>query len=88
MNKVKPNLSNINDELDNNWEVLTEAIQTVMRYEGISDAYEQLKFLSRGKKLNKESYINYVKGLKISDSSKNKLIKLTPKTYIGLSNKL
>ena len=88
MNKVKPNLSNINDELDNNWEVLTEAIQTVMRYEGISDAYEQLKFLSRGKKLNKESYINYVKGLRISDSSKNKLIKLTPKTYIGLSNKL
>ena len=88
MNKVKPNISNINDELDNNWEVLTEAIQTVMRYEGINDAYEQLKLLSRGKKLNKESYKNYVKGLKISDSSKNKLIKLTPKTYIGLSNKL
>ena len=88
MNKVKPNISNINDELDNNWEVLTEAIQTVMRYEGINDAYEQLKFLSRGKKLSKESYINFVRKLKISDTSKNKLIKLTPKTYIGLSNKL
>ena len=88
MNKVKPNISNINDELDNNWEVLTEAIQTVMRYEGINDAYEQLKLLSRGKKLSKESYINFVKKLKISDKSKNKLIKLTPKTYIGLSNKL
>ena len=88
MNKVKPNISNINDELDNNWEVLTEAIQTVMRYEGINDAYEQLKLLSRGKKLNKESYINFVRKLKISDTSKNKLIKLTPKTYIGLSNKL
>jgi len=88
MNKVKPNISNINDELDNNWEVLTEAIQTVMRYEGINDAYEQLKLLSRGKKLSKESYINFVKKLKISDTSKNKLIKLTPKTYIGLSNKL
>ena len=88
MNKVKPNISNINDELDNNWEVLTEAIQTVMRYEGINDAYEQLKLLSRGKKLSKESYINYVKKLKISDTSKNKLIKLTPKSYIGLSNKL
>ena len=88
MNKVKPNISNINDELDNNWEVLTEAIQTVMRYEGINDAYEQLKLLSRGKKLSKESYINFVRKLKISDTSKNKLIKLTPKTYIGLSNKL
>ena len=46
------------------------------------------KTLSRGKKLNKESYIKFVKGLQISDASKNKLIKLTPKTYIGLSNKL
>ena len=88
MEKVKPNLSKINNELDDNWEVLTEAVQTVMRYEGIDNAYEQLKTLSRGKKLNKESYIKFVKGLQISDTSKNKLIKLTPKTYIGLSNKL
>ena len=88
MEKVKPNLSKINNELDDNWEVLTEAVQTVMRYEGIDNAYEQLKTLSRGKKLNKESYIKFIKGLQISDTSKNKLIKLTPKTYIGLSNKL
>tara|TARA_B100000035_G_scaffold283707_1_gene266101 strand:- start:1810 stop:3156 length:1347 start_codon:yes stop_codon:yes gene_type:complete len=88
MEKVKPNLSKINNELDDNWEVLTEAVQTVMRYEGIDNAYEQLKTLSRGKKLNKESYIKFIKGLQISDASKNKLIKLTPKTYIGLSNKL
>ena len=88
MKKVNPNLLKINNELENNWEVLTEAVQTVMRYEGIDNAYEQLKTLSRGKKLNKESYIKFVKGLQISDASKNKLIKLTPKTYIGLSNKL
>ena len=88
MEKVKPNLSKINNELDDNWEVLTEAVQTVMRYEGIDNAYEQLKTLSRGKKLDKESYIKFIKGLQISDTSKNKLIKLTPKTYIGLSNKL
>ena len=62
MEKVKPNLSKINNELDDNWEVLTEAVQTVMRYEGIDNAYEQLKTLSRGKKLNKESYIKFVKG--------------------------
>ena len=88
MEKVKPNLIKINYELDNNWEVLTEAVQTIMRYEGINDAYEQLKTLSRGKKLDKKSYINFIKGLQISDTSKNKLIKLTPKTYIGLSKKL
>ena len=75
-------------ELDNNWEVLTEAVQTIMRYEGISDAYEQLKTLSRGNKLSKESYINFIKNLNISDRSKNKLLELTPAKYIGLAKKL
>jgi adenylosuccinate lyase len=72
-------------ELDNNWEVLTEAIQTVMRYEGIDNAYEQLKTLSRGKKLDKCSYQEFISNLKISPESKNKLLKLTPSKYIGLA---
>jgi adenylosuccinate lyase len=59
-----------------------------MRYEGIDNAYEQLKSLSRGKKLDQSSYIEFIEKLDISDSAKEKLIKLTPKTYIGLSNKL
>ena len=88
LNKISPNKQFIEYELDNNWEVLTEAVQTVMRYEGIDDAYEQLKKLSRGKKLDKKSYINFVKSLNISIKAKNKLIKLSPKTYIGLSEKL
>ena len=88
LNKILPNKQFIEYELDNNWEVLTEAVQTVMRYEGIDDAYEQLKKLSRGKKLDKKSYINFVKSLNISIKAKNKLIKLSPKTYIGLSEKL
>ena len=88
LNKIQPNKSFINEELNNNWEVLTEAVQTVMRYEGIDNAYEQLKSLSRGKKLDQSSYIEFIEKLDISDSAKEKLIKLTPKTYIGLSNKL
>ena len=88
MSKVEPNKDFIINELDNNWEVLAEAVQTIMRYEGISDAYEQLKQLSRGNKLDKNSYIQFIKTLEISNSSKSKLLNLTPSTYIGLSKKL
>ena len=85
MNKISPNKDTIMRELDNNWEVLTEAVQTVMRYEGINDAYEQLKTLSRGKKLDKSSYQEFISNLEISTESKNKLLKLTPTKYIGLA---
>jgi adenylosuccinate lyase len=73
----------IEKELNNNWEVLTEAVQTLMRYEGIPDAYEQLKNLSRGSKLDQESYVNFINSLKISNKSKNKLLNLKPSLYIG-----
>ena len=86
--KITPNILKINEELNNNWEVLSEAIQTVMRYEGITDAYEKLKKLSRGKKITKESYIKFVNELNISKKSKNNLLNLTPTKYIGLAKKL
>ncbi len=88
MNKLEPNIDFINNELINNWEVLAEPVQTIMRYEGINDAYEQLKKLSRGNKLDKNSYIQFVNNLNISSSSKSKLLELTPAKYIGLSKKL
>ena len=88
MSKVEPNKDFTTNELDDNWEVLAEAVQTIMRYEGISDAYEQLKKLSRGNKLDKNSYMQFVKTLEISNSSKSKLLNLTPSKYIGLSKKL
>ena len=88
LNKLTPNKTVINNELEDNWEVLTEAVQTVMRYEGINDAYEQLKSFSRGRKITRETYIEFVTNLKISKSSKDKLLKLTPFNYIGLAKKL
>ncbi len=88
LQKISPNKEFILNELDNNWEVLTEAVQTIMRYEGIDDAYEQLKNLSRGKKLDKSSYKNFVNSLDISDKSKLKLLSLTPAKYIGLAKKV
>jgi adenylosuccinate lyase len=83
LNKITPNKEVVDKELNNNWEVLTEAVQTLMRYEGIPDAYEQLKNLSRGSKLDQESYINFINSLKISNDSKNKLLNLKPSLYIG-----
>ena len=59
-----------------------------MRYEGIEDAYEQLKGLSRGNKLDKKSYSKFIDTLNISDYAKNKLLKLSPAKYIGLAKKM
>ncbi len=86
MNKIDPNLDFIQIELNDNWEVLAEAVQTIMRFEGIPDAYEQLKDLSRGSKLDSLSYKEFVNNLDISTKSKKSLIKLTPSSYIGLAN--
>ena len=88
INKITPNNKIIANELNESWEVLTEAVQTVMRYEGIEDAYEQLKDLSRGNKLNESSYKEFISKLKISDKAKEKLHNLTPSKYIGLAKKL
>ena len=83
LGKIEPNKKFISNELDENWEVLAEPIQTIMRFEGIPNAYEQLKELSRGSKLDKDSYINFVKNLNISKNSKETLLALTPASYIG-----
>ena len=86
LNKLTPNLDKLESELNQNWEVLTEAVQTIMRYEGIPDAYEQLKDLSRGSSITKDEYIDFVKSLNITSDSKEKLLKLSPYTYTGLAN--
>ena len=88
LSKITPNKIKISQELESNWEVLTEAVQTLMRYEGIPDAYEQLKELSRGSKLTRDSYQLFIKSLSITDVSKKKLLELTPAKYIGISTKL
>jgi adenylosuccinate lyase len=83
LNKITPNKAKIKNELNDNWEVLTEAVQTLMRYEGIPDAYEQLKKISRGSKLDQDTYVTFVNSLSISKKSKDKLLNLRPELYIG-----
>ncbi len=88
LSKITPNKIQIQNELNDNWEVLTEAVQTLMRYEGIPDAYEQLKKLSRGSKLDQETYISFIKSLSISEDSKEKLLNLKPNLYIGKAREI
>jgi adenylosuccinate lyase len=85
LGKVEINLEAINNDLDNNWELLAEPIQTVMRKCNVANAYEQLKELTRGKKVNAEGIKEFVAGLDLPDTEKAKLIALTPHNYIGLA---
>ena len=88
LSRITINKTQMLKELDNHWEVLTEAIQTILRKSGKTNAYEQLKNLTRGESINAESLANFISGLKISDEHKRTLLNLTPKSYTGLSSKL
>ena len=88
LNKISPNKKKIKDELNENWSVLSEAVQTVMRLENIDNAYEKLKELTRGKSLNKQKYIEFINDLNISSKNKEYLLKLKPENYIGVAPKL
>ena len=88
LKKISPNKNKINEELDNNWIVLSEAVQTIMRLENIENAYEKLKDLTRGNNLKKEQYLEFVENLDISQKNKDYLINLNPRNYIGVASKL
>lgn len=83
ISKLEVNAQSLLDELDNNWELLAEPIQTVMRRYGIEKPYEKLKDLTRGKKVNQEVMAEFIDGLELSDTVKAELKLLTPANYIG-----
>ncbi len=86
--KLEINHAAIQGDLDINWEVLAEPIQTVMRKYKIEGAYEKLKELTRGKKLDQSALIEFIDTLAIPEEDKKRLQKMTPATYIGLAGKL
>jgi len=88
LQKITPNKNKINEELDNNWIVLSEAVQTIMRLENIENAYEKLKEFTRGKNLNKEQYLEFVENLDVTQKNKDYLKSLNPRNYIGVAPKL
>ena len=88
IDKLIINKINIDKDLDNSFEVLTEAVQTVMRKYLLDNGYELMKELSRGKNLSKEDLHKFIDTLAIPGEEKNALKKLTPRNYIGLADKL
>ena len=81
--KLEVNEEAIAADLDSNWEVLAEPIQTVMRRYGIEQPYEKLKALTRGQKIDAQAVRQFVESLEIPAEAKNDLLNLTPAAYIG-----
>ncbi|MSQ73814.1 MAG: adenylosuccinate lyase [Betaproteobacteria bacterium] len=78
----------MDEDLEANWEVLAEAVQTVMRRHGVADAYEQLKALTRGKGIRRASLHAFINRLAIPAADKKRLLHLTPGRYIGKAAEL
>jgi adenylosuccinate lyase len=84
LKKLQVNPDQLLDDLDNAWEVLAEAVQTVMRRHGIAQPYEQLKVLTRGrKKITAESLRAFIDGLSLPAAVRDELNQLTPARYTG-----
>ena len=86
--RVSPNKTQMKKELDENWSILAEAIQTVLRKSGDASAYDKIKKLTRGKPLTKESYLQLVNSLDVAEKDRVALLELTPHTYLGEINKI
>ncbi|MDC0590709.1 adenylosuccinate lyase [Gammaproteobacteria bacterium] len=88
LNKLEINKIKLKQDLDDSWEVLTEAVQTVIRKNNIPNGYELMKKLSRGKKISREDLAKFIDEMDVPYSDKQNLSKLTPSLYIGLAAKL
>jgi len=88
LSKLELNPSALEADLDANWEVLAEPIQTVMRRYGIEKPYEKLKELTRGRRINAEDLQNFVAKLEIPEAAKQRLLALKPRDYIGYAESL
>ena len=75
-------------DLDSTWEILGEAIQTVMRRYGVPEPYEKLKALTRGQRLTADTIHDFILALEIPESAKQRLLALTPASYIGYASSL
>ena len=85
LGKAKVNREKIEADLDANWEVLAEPIQTVMRKAGLANPYERLKELTRGQAVTRETIRAFIEGLELPSADKARLLALTPSAYIGLA---
>jgi len=83
LRKLEADDARMRADLDNAWELLGEAVQTVMRRYGHADAYEQLKNLTRGKTITRESLAEFLRTVKLPPAERDRLLALTPAAYTG-----
>lgn len=88
LNKLEVNEPHLRNELDQNWEVLAEPIQTVMRRYGIEKPYEKLKDLTRGKRVDRNTMQQFIDTLNLPQTEKERLKQMTPASYIGFASQL
>ncbi|WP_426189909.1 adenylosuccinate lyase [Massilia sp. DWR3-1-1] len=88
LNKLEVNAARIEHDLDANWEVLAEPVQTVMRRYGVENPYEQLKELTRGKGISKDALREFIGTLAVPQQAKDLLLQMTPANYIGIAAQL
>jgi adenylosuccinate lyase len=85
LSRVQVNNAKLDSDLHDNWEVLAEPIQTVMRRLGRDTPYEQLKALTRGKKVGPNEMHQFIRNLRLPHKEEQVLLNLTPRTYTGVS---
>ena len=85
LGKLEADPARIAADLQDAWEVVGEAVQTVMRRYGVPEPYEQLKALTRGKKVTRELMQDFIRSLDIPDTAKEELLRLTPASYVGVA---
>jgi len=88
LSKIEISRESLQQDLDNNWEILAEPIQTILRREHIANAYEDLKDLTRGQQLDQEMLHNFIDTLEVTESVKDEMKALTPESYIGIAESL
>ena len=88
LDKITVNEQALAADLENNWAVIAEAIQTILRKEGYPNPYEQLKQLTRtGSKITRESMQAFIKNLDVNQQVKDQLLAITPANYVGIHKK-
>ncbi len=88
LGKIEPDAIRLEADLDGAWEVLGEAVQTVLRAAGVADGYELLKEFTRGRRIDARAYAAFVAGLPIAAADKARLAALRPGTYLGVAETL
>ena len=88
LERVEANESAMRSELEAHWEVVAEGAQTILRAAGVSEAYDQLKSIARGKEITKETFNKWIEGLSVDKSAKKKLRALSPLSYLGLAEEI